>query len=155
LTRLSRSSTEKNPWSETTSPSKPRKRFKVLQSLETMAEFPGTAEFRVADHLLITPPDERATAELVIGFISDNVWSHWRDTILLRLENDSKRMDKLLVKLSIYKIKQFFLHHLKLGRAYGASYRYLQNPSGKGNGCKSNLSPLRCIKANLGACSGS
>lgn len=64
---------KQNPWPEATSPSKPaRNRLKVLQPLETVAEFPKTAEFRAADNFCITPQDQRANAELVIGFIGDN-----------------------------------------------------------------------------------
>jgi len=62
---------KRNPWSEINLT--PTKRYKVLQPLKTIAEFPMTAEFRAIDHLRITPQDEEATAELVIGFITDNV----------------------------------------------------------------------------------
>ena len=63
---------KRNPWPEISSiPAK--KRYKVLQPLKTVAEFPKTAEFKAIDHLQITPDNERVTAELVIGYISPNV----------------------------------------------------------------------------------
>lgn len=63
---------KENPWPETSS--KPaKKRYAVLQPLETIAKFSKTDTFRAIDHLRITPDNERATAELVIGFLSDNV----------------------------------------------------------------------------------
>lgn len=58
-----------NPWQE----AKKLKASSLLQPLKATAEFPMTAEFRAIDHLRITPNNERATTDLVIGFLSDNV----------------------------------------------------------------------------------
>jgi len=63
-------------WQEIASKSA-KKRMKVLRALEQIAEFPQTDIFRAVDHLRITPDNERATAELVIGFLSDNIRSNF------------------------------------------------------------------------------
>ncbi len=90
---------KQNPWPETSS--KPaKKRLAVLQPLETITEFPKTDIFRAIDHLRITPDNERATAELVIGFLSDNVRNNF-------LSNGGKIEENLAEsKLRAYKLKK-------------------------------------------------
>lgn len=63
-----------NPWQEV------KRRMKVLRELEQITEFPGTDVFKVADYLWLTPDNERATAELVIGYLY-NIGDNFLDKI--------------------------------------------------------------------------
>ena len=62
-----------NPWPEKVSSKPTEKRLALLKPLKTVVELPKPDIFRAVDHLRFTPNDERETAELVIGFLGDNI----------------------------------------------------------------------------------
>ncbi|MFC1656939.1 hypothetical protein ACFL14_03205 [Patescibacteria group bacterium] len=51
---------------------KPRPKSDLLETLKNMIKFPAIEKFRAIDHFKITPNEDRKTAEVVIGWISDN-----------------------------------------------------------------------------------
>ncbi len=71
---------KQNPWPEQAQVIA-KKPSALLDPLKTVIDFSGTDNFNVAEHLKITPGNERATAELVIGYIGGNFKSNFLDKI--------------------------------------------------------------------------
>lgn len=87
---------KQNPWPEQAQ-AIARKLSALLDSLKTVIDFPGVDDFKVAEYLKITPEGEKATAELVIGYLGDNL----RNNFLGKVEKDIAP-----TKLRAYRLKK-------------------------------------------------